>query len=361
MNRNMRATIAKSWRGRVPFLGDISPCTRTGIFCVAVTCLTLSCILANAVCLAQDAAAQTKPDAPKPDAPKSDAPKSSPDAPIAEPAADTKPTPPPKLKPEKGWLRVTKDYEVWVDVKQKQVIAGGHICLREGLLEMFACPKATKEHEAIVAVHTPARFVHAALLALGAQAGPPVQFDPVYKPAQGTEVVVEVFWRDAAGKEQRVKAQEWVRQVKTGEPLKYPWVFAGSNFWTDEESKERYYSADGGDFICVSNFSTAMLDLPVESSAANETLLFGAYTDRIPPLDTPVFLFLTPKLEKPESVKTPTDASDAAAHAEGAKEAGAKSATDKDTASPQEDAEKPAPAPADKQPEPAKKDEAGKR
>ncbi len=139
------------------------------------------------------------------------------------------------------------------------------------------------------------------LLALGAQPGPPVQFEPTYKPAQGTEIAVEVFWRDADGKEHRVKAQEWVKHVKTGEALAYPWVFAGSGFWTDEEGKERFYYADGGEFICVSNFSTAMLDLPVESSAANDTLMFGAFTDRIPPRDTPVLLFLTPKLEKPES------------------------------------------------------------
>jgi outer membrane biosynthesis protein TonB len=85
--------------------------------------------------------------------------------------------------------------------------------------------------------------------------------------------------------------------VKTGEELKYPWVFAGSGFWTDEDGKE-WYNADSGDFICVSNFSSATLDLPVESSGANDTLMFTAFKDRIPPLDTPVLLILTPKLKE---------------------------------------------------------------
>ena len=102
---------------------------------------------------------------------------------------------PAMLEPDKGWLRVTKDYEVWIDFQKKQVIAGGRICLREGLLEMFACPKGTKEHESIVSVHTPARYVHAALVALGAQPGPAVQFEPTYKPAQGTEITLEVLWK----------------------------------------------------------------------------------------------------------------------------------------------------------------------
>jgi len=75
-----------------------------------------------------------------------------------------------------GIVRVTKDYELWIDPKQKLVIVDGQVCLREGVLEMFACPKGTKEHEAIVSVNCKAKFVHAALMAVGAQPGKPVSF-----------------------------------------------------------------------------------------------------------------------------------------------------------------------------------------
>ena len=205
------------------------------------------------------------------------------------------------LKPAAGWLRLTRDYDVWIDMKKKQVIVGGEVCLREGMLEMFACPKGTKEHESVVSVNSPARFVHAGLVALGAKPGPPVQFAPAYKPAQGTVIDVKVFWKDEQGKEHRAKAQDWVKQIKTGKALEYPWVFAGSGFWTDEAAGERFYYADGGEFICVSNFSTAMLDLPVESSDANDTLMFAAFTERIPRRGTPVQLILTPQLAKPDT------------------------------------------------------------
>ncbi|MEX0978835.1 MAG: YdjY domain-containing protein, partial [Pirellulales bacterium] len=58
------------------------------------------------------------------------------------------------------------------------------------------------------------------------------------------------------------------------------------------------YLAESGDFICVSNFPSAMLDLPVKSSQANESLLYEAFTDRIPPVGTRVRLVLTPKAKK---------------------------------------------------------------
>ncbi len=41
--------------------------------------------------------------------------------------------------------------------------------------------------------------------------------------------------------------------------------------------------AESGDLICVSNFTTAMLDIPIESSQSNEGLMFEASTGKIPP------------------------------------------------------------------------------
>jgi len=65
-------------------------------------------------------------------------------------------------------------------------------------------------------------------------------------------------------------------------------VFAGSSFWTDPTDGKEYYQADGGDLICVSNFPTATLDLPVKSSQSNEALLFEVFEGRVPPRDTEV-------------------------------------------------------------------------
>ena len=194
-------------------------------------------------------------------------------------------------------IKLAKDYDVWVDPQRKLVVVDGEVALREGGLEMFACPKGSKEHESIVAVRSNAQLVHAGLLAVGAIAGHPVQFAPEYAPATGTTIDILVLWQDDKGKH-KVRAQEWVKNAKTGEEMKHDWVFGGSAFWTDPATGEKFYHADGGDFICLSNFSTATLDLPVESSQANDALLFSAFTERIPPRGTKVRLVLIPRLEK---------------------------------------------------------------
>jgi len=48
----------------------------------------------------------------------------------------------------------------------------------------------------------------------------------------------------------------------------------------------------------VSNFSTAVLDIPIESSQSNAELAFEAFAERIPPLGAPVRLILKPKLKE---------------------------------------------------------------
>ncbi len=194
--------------------------------------------------------------------------------------------------------RLMPGYDVWIDAKNKRVVLDGTICLRQGQLEMFACLKGTKEHEAIVAADTKAYAVHAALLAVGAEAGTPVQFKPTYKPATGSEIEITVVWTDKNGTVHRDRAQDWIRDAKTGKAMQYPWVFAGSGFWQDEATGSKQYLAESGDFICVSNFPSAMLDLPVESSQSNEDLAYQAFTEHIPPLGTKVRLVLTPKAKK---------------------------------------------------------------
>ena len=148
---------------------------------------------------------------------------------------------------------------------------------------------------------TKAYFVHAALLAVGAKVGGPVEFDPKYKSASGTEIEVIVLWVDKDGKKHQAPAQEWIRHAETKKPMTYPWVFAGSGFWFDDMSGKEHYQAEGGDLICVSNFPSATLDLPVESSQSNMGLLFEANTAKIPPLKTPIRLVLRPKVKPGEA------------------------------------------------------------
>jgi hypothetical protein len=139
--------------------------------------------------------------------------------------------------------------------------------------------------------------VQAGLIAVGAQPGSPVQFQPEFKPASGPEVEVTVYWNRADGEVQQARGQDWVRSFRTKEAMTHPWVFAGSGFWKDETTGTEYFQAESGDLICVSNFPSAMLDLPVSAPQANAELLFEAFQERIPKPGTRVTMVLAPKLD----------------------------------------------------------------
>lgn len=192
-------------------------------------------------------------------------------------------------------VRLSKTEEVWVDKRRKEVVVGGKIALDRGVIELFACPARTKEHESIVATNASAKLVHAALLAIGLEPGRPVGFQPEYRPAAGPPVAIRMRWRDADGNARESPAQEWIRNTETGAALDADWVFAGSQFWRDPADGREHYQADGGDLVCVSNFPTATLDLPIESSQSNAALLFEVFEDRVPPEGTAVEMILSAK------------------------------------------------------------------
>lgn len=134
-----------------------------------------------------------KSDTAKPDTAKSDTAK-------ADPAkADGKPVP------------LTKDGTILLDPKGKKLLLKTKVVLRDGVLEMLVCRKQTKEHEAILSINAPAFVIHSGLLALGAEPGSPVQFSPDFQPPKGQKIDIFLAWTDEKGKQNRVAAQEWIR------------------------------------------------------------------------------------------------------------------------------------------------------
>lgn len=219
-----------------------------------------------------------------------------PQVPVAEPGKGEpgKGGAEPAMPPPVGFTRLSKVHAVYIHGERKLVAVDGRVCLNRGPLEMFACPQKTKEHESIVAVYSDAMTVHAALLAIGAKSGNPVSFNPDYKPATGSRIDIQILWTDKkTGQRQQVPAQQWIRHSRTKKQLEYNWVFGGSSFFLDEETKKQIYQAESGDLVCVSNFPTATLDLPIESSQANADLEFEAFTERIAPVGTPIRLIFS--------------------------------------------------------------------
>lgn len=279
-----------------------------------------------------------------------------PSAPPEQPAKPAVPPPTP----------LNREGTVLIDRANSKLLLKSEVCLREGILEMLLCGKQTKEHESILTLDAKAAVIHAGLLALGAQPGRPVRFQPEYQPPQGDKIEIFVSWEDEQGKMHRRRAQEWVRSVTYRyfeaplsavpagvkiEPakddglrydsmnqlllhfgtmsaekrdyflamstnpmyqaairkmydesqyreMKADFVFVGSGFSRFDDGTN-YYQAEGGSFICVANFSDAMIDVDIESSASDAAgRSFEPYTERIPPEGTKVTVELIPVLNQ---------------------------------------------------------------
>lgn len=206
---------------------------------------------------------------------------------------------PPKKGPPVKKVAVGRSIFVEVeDQKAVRVLVEASVCLRKGALEHLLTRRGCKEHEAILAADIDARDLHAALLLTGAEPGRPMVFRPKAKPPSGTAVKITLAYKNKGGKEVKLPAQQWIRHVKTGKDLHVDWVFVGSVFVVDDADPAKVrYLAQHGDVICVANFESALLDLPILSTASGE-VDYEAHTDRIPPLQTPVLVILEPARPK---------------------------------------------------------------
>jgi hypothetical protein len=202
--------------------------------------------------------------------------------------------------------KVAVGKNVWLEVqgKQRRVLIEGTVCLREGNLEEFMCKKFTKEHESIVNADVDARDIHKALMLAGAEPGSPAQFQPKYVPARGPVIKVSVeYVKD--GKTVTAKAQSWIKNIQTKKEMSTDWVFAGSQLVKNplEKDKPPYYLANGGDIISIANFESSLLDIPVRSTAEDADLVYEAFTDRIPALETKLLVILEPVVDSKPAKK----------------------------------------------------------
>lgn len=207
------------------------------------------------------------------------------------------PAPEDTYEPNPAWKALGP--AIWFDPKERTLILRGRVCLREGALEHLLCKSRTKEHESILATDAPPKLIHAGLLLTGAEVGHPVRFVPKFVPPAGTPIKIELEWTQD-GKAHKANARDWIAN-SAKKPLAMDWVFAGSNTYTDPETKKTYYGADDGDIVTVANFETSLLDIPTESTASDADRNYQANTEKIPPLGTFVTIRLRPAL--PEKAK----------------------------------------------------------
>lgn len=219
-----------------------------------------------------------------------------PDGPIGPPAD--------KFTPDPSWKPLDRTGSLFLDPTNRRLVIRAKVCVREGFLEHLLCADRTKEHESILSTRATPRAIHAGLLAIGADQGHPVRFLPRFEAPTGSPIAITVSWVDEHGKAQSIDARQLVRDATTKKPIEKDWVFAGSEQFPDpEDAKKIIYAADGGDLFTVANFTSAILDVPIESTANDAARSFEANTEKIPPRDSYVSLFLKPIRAAGKSIK----------------------------------------------------------
>ena len=143
---------------------------------------------------------------------------------------------PPLVADPASLQRLSPTQPVWLDKKDRCIVLQGEVCAAGYPLEFFAT-YSNRDYESVLSVNVTPSIVHAGLLAVGATPGHPARFQPTFSPPTGTEIAVEVCWKDAKGLMQRVPAQQWIRNIKTKKVLDSNWVFAGSMSVTDEATE----------------------------------------------------------------------------------------------------------------------------
>jgi len=207
-----------------------------------------------------------------------------------------------------------------IDFQKRCVDVESTICLDEGMLELVACTKESKEHESIVAIDAKALHVHTALLALGARSGNPAMRKPIGEggtrwidiPPRGDPVDVYLVFKNREGKLVEHPISKFVSRNEGGpagppgfggddgaEEPEFPhtFLFAGSHLRSDGPGPRKYLSDLSGNVISISTFGDELLCLPGVHGHANDALMWQVDATHLPKAGSKVILRLRPKTQ----------------------------------------------------------------
>ena len=212
-----------------------------------------------------------------------------------------------------------------IDFQERCVDLESTICLNEGMLELIACTKGTKEHESIVVVHAAPMHIHTALLLLGTQSGNPATRRPIGEgrtrwvdiPPRGDPVDVYLVFSKEHGRVVEHPISDFVTQweksldglfnteesdaPKVDKGSKFPktFLFAGSLLVGDGPGPRTYLADRSGSVISIVTFGDELLCLPGVHAKANDALMWQIDPTKLPKVGSKVTLRLRPQITAP--------------------------------------------------------------
>jgi hypothetical protein len=237
-------------------------------------------------------------------------------APAEEPAKEV--TPPAGKEAPKDPGEALELPGLKIRVKERCVDVDATVCLETGMLELIACTKGSKEHEAIISVDAKAAHIHAALLLLGAKPGNPAMRKPVDKegtrwvdlPPRGGEVDVFLVFKGEDGVMKEHPISDFLIRAAddfSGNPApeedpkkrRFPthtFLFAGSHLWKNGDQPPQYLADESGNVLSLATFGDELLCLPGVHANENDGLVWEVDSTHLPAMGKKVLMRLRPKL-----------------------------------------------------------------
>ena len=235
----------------------------------------------------------------------------------AELASGDKPAP--EKSAAKPARKNVKLPDLVINFQERCVDLEGSVCLDEGMLELVACTRKSKEHESIVAIEARPMHIHTALLLLGANNGNPAMRKPVDEeetrwmsvPPRGDPVDVYLVFENSDGKMVEHPISEFVarsdRQADefaadeddADKDIKFSntFLFAGSLLRGDGPGPRQYLADLSGNVISIATFGDELLCLPEVHSRDNDSLMWQVDATKLPKVGTKVTLRLRPQVK----------------------------------------------------------------
>ena len=181
--------------------------------------------------------------------------------------------------------------------QEKRIEIQGKFMMKDGPIELLACAAGGKDYESIISLDVNPEILHFTLILMGLKpggdSGPKFQGDPEHAPS-GSPVAIRVKWQDKDGSEKIVPAEKlcW-SPIDRRTMESTPWVFAGSKKLKDPETgKEVYWANVEKSIITVFRDPFSVLDLPLASSASDESYVVNSAI--VPEPGTPCTIMIEP-------------------------------------------------------------------
>jgi hypothetical protein len=218
---------------------------------------------------------------------------------------DTGNEPPQEAKVEKLDGTRYRIRDITFDSKTREIRFPAAINMTQDLLEFLIVHNNGKVHESLLKTGVSATDLNVAFTLLRYQPSPELYVEPtapddpaVKFPAVEEEVrkaariQIEVEWQDG-GIVRKVPVNEWVQHAVTGRTMPAgPWVYGGS-----EITGGRFQAEATGDIAAIYLSRSALINYPGKDNT-DDTVWF-VYPKRVPPLDSPVTVIITPFPGKP--------------------------------------------------------------